>query len=505
MEYPQGSSGASANNQTFRESLGTIPSGAVVNENLTPILFGEQGSTVPITISLEYRVAGSNAIFVKDTTYNVTINSTPINLSVDAPVTVSPNQAITLKVKAALNATTPVPKILVRLDYPIGFQFTSATPAPSFGNNIWNLGDFAPGAEHDISISGKMIGVFDGDQKTFNISTGSQSDADKSTIGVVLNSIQQVVAIQKPFIEAKLSINGVSQNIYASDSKTPIQAEIDYANNLDTQVNDLQITAKISGNAFNPQTIRVQQGFYDSADNTITWDKSSIDKLATVNPGDSGSVTFSVSPLSLFSATGGMLSNPSINIEVDVSGKQSATGFATNSLTNSSSAAINIISDVGFSDEAFYYSGAFTNTGPIPPAVGKATTYNVVWSLSNTANSISNAQVIATLPAWVNFVGSFSPSSEDLTYNSVTKQITWNVDRIPKGAGITGNPRSVTFQVSLTPSLSQVGAMPIILNDAVLTGHDDFANVDVKVEKAGLTTNLDSDGAFPIDGGNVVN
>jgi hypothetical protein len=374
MEYPQGSSGASANNQTFRESLGTIPSGAVVNENLTPILFGEQGSTVPITISLEYRVAGSNAIFVKDTTYNVTINSTPINLSVDAPVTVSPNQAITLKVKAALNATTPVPKILVRLDYPIGFQFTSATPAPSFGNNIWNLGDFAPGAEHDISISGKMIGVFDGDQKTFNISTGSQSDADKSTIGVVLNSIQQVVAIQKPFIEAKLSINGVSQNIYASDSKTPIQAEIDYANNLDTQVNDLQITAKISGNAFNPQTIRVQQGFYDSADNTITWDKSSIDKLATVNPGDSGSVTFSVSPLSLFSATGGMLSNPSINIEVDVSGKQSATGFATNSLTNSSSAAINIISDVGFSDEAFYYSGAFTNTGPIPPAIGKATT-----------------------------------------------------------------------------------------------------------------------------------
>ena len=52
-----------------------------------------------MTISLEYRVPGSNAIFVKNEPYSVTINSTPINLSVDAPATVSPNQVITLDVK----------------------------------------------------------------------------------------------------------------------------------------------------------------------------------------------------------------------------------------------------------------------------------------------------------------------------------------------------------------------------------------------------------------------
>jgi hypothetical protein len=506
MKYPQGSStDASSDNQTLRESLGTIAAGAVVNENLSPILFGEQGSIVPITISLEYRVAGSNAIFVKDTTYNVTISSTPINLSVDAPATISPNQNITLNVKATLNATTPAPNILVKMDYPIGFQFVSAVPAPDFGNNVWNLGDLAPGAEHDISISGQMVGVFDGDQKTFNISTGSQSGTDKSVINVVFNSIQQVVAVQKPFIEANLFINGVSQGSYASDSKTPINVEVRYANNLNTEVDDLQIIAKISGNAFDRKTIRAQQGFYDSAVDTVTWDKSSIKGLATVNPGDSGSVSFSMSPLSLFSAAGGILSSPSINLEVDITGKQAVNGFASNNLTNSSSATINIISDVGFSTKMLYSSGAFTNTGLIPPVVGKKTTYNVVWSLSNTANSISNAQVNSTLPAWANFVGKFSPSSENLTYNSSTKEIVWNVDRIPKGAGITGSPRSVTFQISFTPSLSQVGSMPTIINDAILTGHDDFANVDVKVDKAGLTTNLDSDTAFPLDGGIVGN
>lgn len=505
MTYPEGSSSnSSANNENFRVSLGTIPAGAVVNENLTPVLFGEQGSTIPITISLEYRVADSNAIFVKDQIYNVTINSTPINLSVDAPSTISPNQAITLNVKATLNSTTAVSKVLVKIDYPIGFQFGSATPAPSFGNNVWSLGDLSPGAEHDISISGQMIGVFNGDQKTFNISSGSQSATDKSAIDVVFNSIQQIITIQKPFIEADLSINGVSQNEYTTDSKTPINAQIQYTNNLDTTVDNLQIVARISGNAFDPQTVDAQQGFYDSSANTITWDKNYESQFAEVNPGDSGSVNFSISPLSLFSAAGGLLSNPSINIEIDVSGEQANSGFAVNNITNSSSATIKIISDVGFSDEALYYSGPFANTGPIPPTVGQTTTYTVVWTLSNTANSISNAQVNSFLPAWMTFVGPFLPASEDLTYNSTTRQIVWNADRISAGAGITSASRSVAFQISFDPSLSQVGTIPSIINDAVLTGHDDFANVDLTVDKASLSTNLDSDTAFPPSGATVV-
>ena len=506
MEYPKGTSAdLSSDTQTFRESLGTIPAGAVLNENLKVVLFGEQGSVRPIKITLEYRVAGSNAIFVKEKLYEVNISSTPINLSVDAPTTISPNQNIVLDVKVTLNAIKVAPKILVRLDYPVGFQFISAVPAPSFGNNVWNLGDLAPGVLHDISISGKMIDVFDGEEKTFNISSGSQSDTDKSMIDVVFNSIKNTITIQKPFIEANLFINGVSNKEYATDAKNPINVEIRYANNLDTKINDMQIQAKVSGNALDRKTIIAQQGFYDSATDTITWDKNYKNQFAEVNPGDSGSVTFSVSPLSLFSAAGGILTDPSINIEVDIAGSQATLGSAVNQLTNSSSTVVKIISDVGFSGKALYYSGPFNNTGPIPAKVGKTTTYTIVWTLSNTANSIGNAQVNSILPPWINFVGPISPAGENLTYNASTKEIVWNVDRIERGAGITGPARSVSFQISFNPSLSQVGTMPTIINDAVLTGHDDFANVDVKVNKSSLNTRLDSDPQFPSGAGTVVN
>jgi len=507
MEYPKGSAAnlSSSDTEHLRKSLGTIPSGAVVNENLTPVLFGEQGSTRSIKISIEYRVAGSNAIFVKDKLYDVTISSTPINLSVDAPLTISPNQGITLNVKATLNATKIAPKILVKLNYPVGFQFISSVPVPSFGNNVWSLGDLAPGAERAISISGKMVDVFDGEEKTFNISSGSQSDTDKSVIGVVFNAIKNTITIKKPFVEVNLFVNGVYQREYATDAKTPINAEIRYVNNSDTKVSDLEIKAKLSGNAFDRKTILVQQGFYDSSKDVITWNQNSQSGLKEANPGDSGSVIFSVSPLSLFSTSGEILSNPSVNIEVDISGKQAIQGSALNELNNFSSAIVRIISDVGFSAKALYYSGPFTNTGPIPPKVEQATTYTIVWTLSNTANSISGVQINSSLPSWMTFLGPISPGGEDLKYNSSTGGITWNVDRIPRGTGVTGASRTVSFQVSFKPSLSQVGAIPKIINDAILTGHDDFANVGVKVNKASLNTKLDNDGAFPANGSIVVN
>ena len=505
VEYPKGGdTDLSSGTERLRTSLGTIAAGSTRNENLKLVLFGQQGSVRDIKVSIEYRVQGSNAIFVKEKPYEVSINSTPINLSVDAPLVISPNQDIVLNVKSTLNATKSASNILVRLDYPAGFSFVSAIPKPSISNNVWNMGDMAPGVERNISIFGKMLEVFDGEEKIFHISSGSQSPGNKSTIGVVFNSLAYTVTIKKPFIEANLLVNGVYKREYATDSKTPIQGEINWRNNLDTKINDLEIRAKISGNAFNKKTVTGEQGVYDSLTSSIVWNKFSQNEFAEINPGDSGYVRFSISPISLLSATDGILANPSINIEISISGRQLIEGYAPNELNNSESKVVRITSDVGLGAKALYYSGPFTNIGAIPPKVEKETTYTIVWPLSNTSNDISKAQVRATIPSWVRFIGPISPPDEDLLYDSSTREIIWNIGRIPKGTGISKASHSVSFQIGLTPLFSQIGTVPVIINDAVLTGHDDFANVDVRVNKTSLRTELSSDSLFPISGGVVV-
>lgn len=507
VEYPKSSVSSEANSSSqverMRISLGTIPAGAIRNENVKMVLFGEQGSVLPIKISIEYRVEGSNAIFVKEKPYEVSISSTPINLSVEAPLSISSNQEVVLKVQATLNSTKSISKILLRVDYPVGFQFISSKPMPTLGNNIWNLGDFAPGAERNISVTGKMLDVFEGEEKAFRIMSGSQSKGDKSMIDIVFNSLVHSIMIKKPFIEARLSINDTNQRNYSVDSRTAIRGEINWTNNLDTSINDLEIRAKILGNAVNRKTIVASRGFYNSSDDVIIWDKNSIKEFKEINPGDSGAVSFSVSPLSLFSSSGDVLSDPSVNIEISITGKQALEGYETKTLDNFESTVVRIISDVGFAGKALYYSGPFVNTGSISPKVEQETTYTIVWTLSNNANNISKAVVHSTLPPWVRFTGDSSPAAEDLVYNASTKEITWNIGNISKGTGITRVGREVAFQVGFIPSLSQVGSIPIIINDATLTGHDDFANVDVRVNKTSLRTRLDSDPLFPASGGVV--
>ncbi len=505
VKYPKSSQAIlSENSDHLRVSLGTIPAGGVKNENVKLVLFGEQGSIRPIKISLEYRVEGSNAIFVKEKDFEVSINSTPINILVSAPSEMNSNQNITLNVKASLNSNTPVSNMLLKMDYPISFQFTGANPAPSYGNNVWNLGDLSPGAERNIVVSGKMVDVFDGEEKVFRVWTGTQSPSDKTAIDVVFNSATQVILIKKSSIGVNLLVNGVYSSEYAVDTKSTIQGQIQWKNNLETKINDLVITAKISGNAVNKKSISADQGFYDSTQNQITWDKNTNSSFAEINPSDSGTVSFYLSPLPLFSATGGMMSMPEIDIDVSVQGKQSSSGNVSSDLSSNESKKIKIISDLGLSAKALYYSGDLKNSGPIPPKSGVKTTYTVVWSLSNTSNNISNTQVLSSIPSWVRFIGSFSPSSEDLSYNPATREITWNAGVVGRGTGITSGSKQVSFQLELTPSLSQVGTAPTLINGTSLTARDDFANVDIKLSKPSLGTRLYNDPGFPPDGGNVV-
>ncbi len=491
VEYPKGStSDLFSGTERLRSSLGTIATGATKSETVDIVLFGEQGSVRNVKISLEYRIEGSNAIFVKEKNHEVSINSTPIDLTVDAPAEVSPNQDVIFKIKVATNTINSAPKVLVKLDYPVGFQFISSTPAPAYDNNVWNFGDMPAGSEQNISILGKMVDVYDGDQKTFHIFGGTQSEKDKSEVGIVFNSLGHNISIRKPFIEAKLSVNGSYKREYAVSSKTTIFGQVNWKNNLDTKVNDLSIIVRISGNIFDPRTINASPGFYNSVEDYLIWDKNTVEDFSEVGPGETGAITFSVSPLPLYSASSGLASNPSFTVDVSITGKQSLEGNILKELKNSDNKIVKMISDVGFTAKTLYYSGPFKNTGPIPPKAEEETTYTITWGLTNTANNISKVQVRSSIPPWVRFTGMVSPSNENVTYDSTTREIVWNALSIPKGAGITRDVKEVSFQLALIPSTSQIGERPVLLNKASLTGYDDFANVNIQGSKPAFNTML---------------
>ena len=504
VEYDKGGDPSdSSQHVNDLNSIGTIAAGQTAKQNVYVTLYGAEGSTQNIDFTLQYRIHGSNAIFVKKTSFPVTISSAPIALSVDLPKNATPNQNLSFVVHVQSNSKTAIADALLHVDYPNGFNFISATPAPKALNNVWDLGSLAPGQKQDITITGTVYGQ-DGEDRAFHVAVGSPDASDNTAIGLTYNSLAQVVSLVKPFVSATLAINGSDSNTVAVPSNSTVDVQVNWANNLPTLVTDAQIVVTLSGNGFDPSKVYSSKGFYDSSKETITWDQTSDTDLASIQPSDTGSedFTFDVPPLV---SSSGVITNPTVNMSVSIAGKQPDIGGAVSQVTDSETKQAVVSSDLGFSAQAFYKSGIFTNTGPIPPQANQPTTYTIVWTVTNSANTLSGAVASAALPTYVDWMSSFYPTNDGLSYDDTTRMVTWNMGQVVSGTGFSGTPRTVSFQVRLNPSISQVGSIPKLILDTSVSAQDTFTGETLTTTVPALSTRLQNDADFPYGGDTVTN
>lgn len=495
VEFPDGTRSADNINQDFirfRKTIGIIKAGEGINELVRPVFFGEKNDIKEIKVILEYRVAGSNAIFVKEEQYSLTINSAPISLSVSGLKEVSTNQEIRLDISVVSNSESVVNDLVVKVDYPFGFEFISSNPPPTFGENSWKLGDFASGGKRKVSIRGILKGQ-DGEKKFFRVYSGIQSDENDKEIGVVYNSLVQEVVLRKPFLGAVVMIGGDITSEYIAESNETIRVNIAWSNNLPVRINNAKIEVLLSGEILNESSVAVERGFYDSSRNTVVWDKRVIPELGVIESGESGVVKFSFKPKEMDKF---IIKNPEVSLRVSVEGDRSSEDNVPEKVESFVDGIVKFISNTSFTSRAVYYTGPFLNTGPIPPKAETETTYTIIWTVLNTSNNISSAVVKSSIPSYVRWLDTVSPSNEKVSYDSSTGEIIWDLDDIKIGTGIIRQVREVAFRVSLFPSLSQVGDSPLLVLNALLIGNDDFTGTEISVDTRAITTRLSSDPGF---------
>ena len=239
----------------------------------------------------------------------------------------------------------------------------------------------------------------------------------------------------------------------------------------------------------------VEGGFYNSADNTITWDQNTLPDLASVDPGANGTLGFTFSAQSLYQG-GTLASDPQIDMDVSISGKEPQEGTYSQDVNSIEHKTVKLTSDFQIAGDAFYSIGPFTNSGPFPPKVDGKTTYTIKLSMTSSANDISNVVAKAALPPYVHFLSMVNPTTEDIHIDPVSGNLVWNVGTVPKGSGFTGNPRTVYFQVELDPSATQLGTAPVLVNSISASGTDTYTNTALSSTWKEITTRLLNDPAF---------
>lgn len=499
IEYQKGSGGGESI-QSDRYAVGIIPAGGMVEKLVSLTLFGQQGTTRDVNITLEYRVRGSSAIFVKQKPYVVNISSNPITLVVDGPTVTNSNQNLSFDITASLNTEKPVQDLMVTVNYPPGFDFKDATPEPTFSDHIWSLGDLAKGATKKITINGVLVADA-GEQRAFNIFTGTKDEKNEQRIGTQFNSQNYLLSIAKPFLDLDLLVNGNPAAEVPGLSGQFATAEISFRNSLDSRITDSEITAKFSGNAFDPNGVEVLSGgFYDAVTQSIVWNSQIVDGLKIVDPGQSGRLRFKFKPLSTTSAN---LKNPEINISIGVRGRQTSLGNSFQTINDYVKKKVKYSSSVGITGHALYTLGAFVNSGPLPPIPGTPTTYTIVWNIANTANRVTDAKVRGTLPFYVDWVDKWNPENQNVTYDSASRQVVWNIGSIEPGSGTDSFPTSLSFQVRLNPASSQSGSVVNLVTNIFLTAKDSFTGVDITKNMQPINTRLNLDSNYNIENDKV--
>jgi hypothetical protein len=496
VEFPEGTrepEDLSVELTRVRESLGTINSGDREQRTVRAVLFGPENSEQLITVTVEYRVKDSNAIFYTEKTYAVTLSSSPLTITVDALKEIASGQTVDMEVTVTSNSNNTIENVLLTGEYPFGFTFAASQPKASFGSAVWELGDIQPGGKRAVRIQGKIVGE-DEEERVFRFSAGVQSDKDPTELATSFLTILHGLTIKKPFLGVELALNGNTGAQYVAARGEQIRADVRWTNNLPDPIEDARIEVKLSGEALNRFSVSAERGFYRSVDNTIVWDQETNPTLATIPAGGAGTVSFSFSSLDLTTA----LHNQQISLEISVGGKRVTESNVPETMTSSISRTVKLSTNLILTPRILFYSGPFTNAGPIPPRADRETTYTVMWTASNSSNRVTNATVVASLPSYVRWVGNVSPTGEDISFSNVGGQITWKVGELPAGG-----KKEAAFQIAFTPSVSQIGNSPILINDQTLSGTDEFTSTVIEAVKRGMTSNLTTDAGFPLNGGVV--
>lgn len=505
IEFPEGTRVAKNLEEEltrFRKSLGTIAPHKTVTETIDAALFGQEGDEKEIAITLEYRAADSNAIFVAEKKYQIHISSSPFSIGTSAPSEVTAKQEFTFEVTLSSKAENAIENVLVSVDYPFGFSFTSASPAPSFGNATWSLGDLPKGGARTVTIKGVLEGQ-DGDEKVFRIEGGLAEASNPQKLGVVYGTSLETVRIVRPSLGVRAFIGGDDADEVAIPSGIRAEAEVRLVNNTPTKILDVRVAATFSGDVLEKTSVAVPSGFYRSIDNTVIWDKNSVAALNEIAPGENVRLFFSFAPRSPL-GTSVRIKNPVLALDIVAEGKHMGESGVLQDIRIETPKIAKVNSDVRLTGRAAYYEGPFSNLGLIPPKAETETTYTVFWTIVNTANDVRDVVVEARLPEYMRWAGVVSPSGEKVSYDPDSRVVRWRAGDVLAWRGIASLPHEMAFQVGLLPSVSQIGRAPVLVEEVVFSGTDEFTNAALSDRSPAVTTEITTDSKFQAGNGAVV-
>ena len=491
LQLPDGMSfigdAPSASASAKEYSLGDVQPGAVATQSSTVIVTGNPSTLMAVSAKLIYSSAQTpSTTYETDAATSFSAGPSVVGLSYTASANVVSGQSFPITIHYQNSGAQDVQGAEVQLKYPPAFALVTSSAATATGtNNTWNVGTLAPGQSGSFTVTGTIVGPV---QAQYPV-TGSVL-TNISGQQYTINSQPVNFTLVAPPLALAVSVNNSST--YVSKAGDSLDYKLTYTNNSNVTLASVNITANLVGQMYDFASLQTN-GSFNSKTNAITWFAANAPALASVAPGQSGSVTFSVKTKDAFP----IKSLHDKNYTLDVSGTiQSPTVLPNTSGTSTISV---VTAENKVAGAIALASKGYWQSGPYPPKVDQPTTYTIDWAVTDYSTDAQNITVSAYLQSGTAFVGTVSSSSTASSsvpapvYDPGTGLVTWTIPFVAAGTGIVDAPVSTSFTVSNTPAVNQVGSDVPLLGAASLSATDAFTGGAFSLTTNPITTALPDD------------
>jgi hypothetical protein len=460
--------------------------------------YAPKGTLAYIKAEMTYRPANFNSDFIAKYQLGVNITSTPVTIEVLAPQNLSSGDALDYQVSYKNVGAEDFENIRIKVDFPEGFVFAKAEPNASESGNIWYIGHLSAGEGGKIVISGKLQGER-GITKNF-----------KAYVGAINQG--QFVSYNEESATTKMAASPLSIIQIVNDSTNyypnageSLRFEIKYKNDGDLGLKNLIVTAKLDSPILDYSSVKFERGgSYDTISQLFTWKASDHERLASLDPGQEGSIVFSIKVNDLIPVNTVNDKNFVVSSVVKIDSPDIPTPINMNKIIAGNRLDMKLNSKIIMTVAGFYAEPYIGNSGPIPPVVGQETTYSIRLKAGNVSNDVTDAKIELVLPTGTVATGKIYPANAPITYNERTNRVVWNIGTIKAGEGILTPFQETMFQLKIKPSPDQVGEMVDILKETVFSAKDSFTGENLVVKNANKTIMLKEDNTITATGWKVV-
>jgi len=472
-------------NKTIQNiDLGSIGIGGGGKQEVTVAFIGPDKSIQKFEAILSYKPQNTSSTFENEASKEVAINGSALSVDFKMPGTVLPNVKNIYVIHYKNNTNKVFQNVSIEATYPSDFNFVSSDQAPAKDNNAWNLGDLNPNEEGNITISGILRNV--------------QNINFELAIGVVENNkfykfSQNSSQISLTALPLKMDISVNGQSSLTANPGDYLQFKIHYENSADIALSNVILKAKLDGLMYDFSSLKTS-GYFNGADNTITWNAGNLPDFRSLPPNSSGDVDFQINVKPQYVIRTFRDKNFFLQVSAEMETPTVPPSLAVKSLSVTSDVAVKVNTKTELKIKGYYFDSIIKNSGPLPPKVNQTTTYTIHWQLTNFSNDVDNIVVKAVLPEGVSWLNKKAGAgAATLEYNDRTSELTWNIGKVTAGTGVLLDPYEVIFQVGLTPAANKVNMVVPILGEVTLTGKDTFTGTDILATAPALKTDLPDD------------